>query len=95
MAVSAIGQNLNFDMVRRLAVGVVVIFAALTYLYGPAYSPTLHKAAASECNAYAEGNFRSFRLSWTVGVLPHWSCWDASRPQKDPVSLGWWTNPFS
>ena len=94
MAVSATGQNLNFDVVRRLAVGVVVIFAALTYLYGPAYSPTLHKAAAGECNAYAEGNFRSFRLSWTVGVLPHWSCWDASRPQKDPVSLGWWTNPF-
>ena len=95
MAVSAVGQNLNFDVVRRLAVGVVVVFAALTYLYGPASSPTLHKAAAGECNAYAEGNFRSFRLSWTVGVLPHWSCWDASRPQKDPVSLGWWTNPFS
>ena len=54
----------------------------------------MRKAAAGECNDHAEGNCRSFRLSWTVGVLPHWSCWDASRPQKDPVSLGWWTNPF-
>ena len=95
MAVSAIGQNLNFDVVRRLAVGVVVVFVVLSYLFGPAYSPTLAKAAANECNAYAQGNFRSFRLSWDVGVLPHWSCWDASRPTKDPISLGWWTNPFS
>jgi hypothetical protein len=94
MAVSAVGSNLTFDLVRRLAVGVVVIFGVLAYLYGPAASPAMHRAAISQCNDHAEGNFRSYRLSWDVGVLPHWTCWDASRPRRDAISLGWWTNPF-
>lgn len=95
MAVSAVGTTFTFAMVRRLAAAVVVIFAVLGYLYGPAAAPAMHNAAAIECNTYAQGNFRSFRLTWEVGVYPHWSCLDASRPTKDPISLGWWTNPLN
>jgi hypothetical protein len=94
MAVSASGSSLTFTMVRRLAGGVVVIFVVLAYLYGPAAAPALRSAAVDECNDHAQGNFRSFRLSWQVGVYPHWTCWDASRPTEDAISLGWWTNPF-
>jgi hypothetical protein len=94
MPVSAVGSNLTFTIVGRLAVGVVAIFCVLSYLYGPAASPALRNAAIAQCNEHAEGNFRSFRLSWQVGVYPHWTCWDASRPEDDAVSLGWWTNPF-
>jgi len=94
MAVSAIGANLNFDVVRRLAAGVVVGFVLFAYLFGPATAPLLQQAATNRCNDYAEGNFRSYRLSWHVGLLPHWTCWDASRPQRDAVSLGWSPNPF-
>jgi len=94
MPVSAVGSGLSFSLVRRLAAAVIVIFCVLAYLYGPAATPAMHNSALSECNEYAQGNYRSFRLSWNVGVLPHWSCSDASRPNRDPVSLGWWTNPF-
>ena len=54
----------------------------------------MHDAAVAKCNDYASGNYRSFRLSWTVGVRPHWTCWDASRPEEPEVSFGWWVNPF-
>lgn len=95
MAVSATASSLTFRMVRRTAASVVVIFGVLAYLYGPAASPAMRNSAIDECNAYAQGNYRSFRLTWHVGVLPHWTCWDASRPNEDPVSLGWWTSPFA
>ena len=95
MAVSAVGTNLTFNVVRRLAASVVVIFCVLAYLYGPAATPAMHDSARNECNAYAHGNFRSFRLAWDVGVRPHWTCWDASNPEKDEIDLGWWTNPFA
>jgi len=94
MPVSAVGSNLTFSIVGRLAVGVVAMFCVLSYLYGPAASPALRNAAIAQCNEHAEGNFRSFRLSWRVGVYPHWTCWDAGRPEDDAISLGWWTNPF-
>ncbi len=95
MAVSAVGANLNFDLIRRMAVGVVVAFALFAYFYGPVSAPLLQQAAVDKCNDFAEGNFRSYRLHWDVGVYPHWVCWDAGRPQRDPVSLGWSPNPFS
>lgn len=94
MGVSASGSSLTFTTVRRLAVAIVAIFVVLAYLYGPAASPAMRNAAIAQCNEHAEGNYRSFRLSWNVGVYPQWSCWDASRPEEDAVSLGWWTNPF-
>jgi hypothetical protein len=94
MAVSAVGTSLTFNMVRRLAVAVVVIFCVLSYLYGPATTPALRDSAMNKCNNYAHGNYRSFRLGWEIGLHPHWTCWDASRPEKDQISLGWWTNPF-
>ncbi len=93
MAVSAVGANLSFGVVRRLAAGVLVIVCVLAYLYGPAAAPALRNGAIAECNDYAHGNFRSFRLTWHVNVRPHWTCWDASRPDEDPISLGWWTTP--
>jgi hypothetical protein len=95
MRVSLSGQNLTFTMVRRLSVAVVVIFVVLGYLYGPAASPAMRNQAIAECNNHAAGDFRSFRLDWNVGVYPHWTCWDASRPEREGVSLGWWTNPFA
>lgn len=93
MAVSAVGSNLTFTMVRHLAASVVVVCCVLGYLYGPAAAPAMRSSAVAECNRYAQGNYRSYRLSWHVGLLPHWSCSDASRPGRAPVSLGWWTNP--
>ena len=48
MAVSAVGTNLTFNMVRRLAVAVVVIFCVLAYLYGPAATPAMRDAAVGE-----------------------------------------------
>ena len=94
MGVSLSGSSLTFVMVRRMAVAVVVIFVVLTYLYGPAASPAMHSSAIAECNDHAQGNWRSFRLTWKVGVYPHWTCWDASRPTENAISLGWWTSPF-
>jgi hypothetical protein len=95
MAVSAVGTNPTFNMVRRLAAATIAIFLVLGYLYGPAATPGLRNSAANECNDYAHGNYRSFRLGWEVGWRPHWTCWDASSPDKPDVNLGWWTNPFS
>jgi hypothetical protein len=95
MGVSATGSNLTFRMVRRLAVGVIAVFVVLAYLYGPPATPGMRDSAVAQCNDHAEGNFRSFRLSWHVGVYPHWSCWDASRPSTAPLNLGWWTNPLT
>ena len=95
MGVSASGSSLTMKTVRQVSVAVVAVFVVLAYLYGPAVTPGFRDAAATECNEHATGNFRSFRLTWHVGVYPHWSCWDASRPDATPVSLGWWTNPLS
>lgn len=94
MPVSLSGSDMRFAIVRRIAVGVVTAFVVLCYLYGPAASPAMHKQAIRECNEHAEGNWRSFRLTWNVGVYPHWTCHDASKPTQPAVSLGWWTNPF-
>jgi hypothetical protein len=95
MAVSAVGTNLTFRMVRRMAAVVVVVFFVLSYLYGPAATPALRSSATNECNAQAHDDFRDYRLVWQVGVRPHWTCWDASRPNRAAVDLGWWTDPFS
>ena len=94
MPVSLSGSDMSFAIVRRIAVGVVAVFVVLCYLYGPAASPAMRNQAVNECNNHAEGNWRSFRLSWNVGVYPHWTCWDASKPEQKAISLGWWTNPF-
>jgi hypothetical protein len=94
MGVSLSGTDLTFTMVRRLSLVVVVLFVVLGYLYGPAAAPALHTAAVGECNDHAEGNWRSYRLSWHVGLTPHWTCGDASKPEEQAVSLGWWTSPF-
>jgi hypothetical protein len=95
MGVSATGSNVTFVMVRRSAVVVIAVFAALTYLYGPAVSPAMRQTAIGKCNDHAEGNWRNYRLHWSVGLQPHWECADASKPSETAVSLGWWTNPFA
>jgi hypothetical protein len=94
MPVSVTGSSVTFKLVRQLSVVVVLVFCTLGYLYGPAASPALRNAAIDQCNDHAQGNYRSFRLSWQVSLYPHWTCWDASRPDEKAVSLGWWTNPF-
>jgi hypothetical protein len=94
MGVSVSGSNLTFTFVRRAAVVVIAIFAVLSYLFGPAVSPAMRTAAVGQCNDHAEGNWRSYRLHWDVGVYPHWMCGDASKPAEKAISLGWWTNPF-
>lgn len=94
MGVSQSGSSLGLVVIRRAAAAVAVILGVLAYLYGPAVSPALRNEAIAQCNDHAEGNWRSFRLAWNVGVYPHWTCWDASQPEEKAVSLGWWTNPF-
>jgi hypothetical protein len=89
VGVSVSGSDVTFTAVRRLSVVVVVVCAVLGYLYGPAFTPAMRTAAVGQ------GNWRSYRLSWDVGVTPHWMCADASRPREASVSLGWWTNPFA
>ncbi len=93
MAVSASGSSLALRTVRRLAASVLLLAVVLGYLYGPPAAPATREAAISACNRHAQGNERSFRLTWHVGVYPHWTCWDASRPAAAPVSLGWWAGP--
>lgn len=95
MGVSVTGSDLGFTMVRRAAVAVIAIFVVLGYLYGPAISPAMRTAAVGQCNDHAEGNWRSYRLSWDIGVYPHWMCGDSSKPTEAAISLGWWTNPFN
>ncbi len=87
-------RGLSTSAIKSTAVAVVVIFVTLFYLYGPAATPAFQDAAIAKCNDHASGNYRSFRLSWVVGVHPHWTCWDAGRPQEPDVSFGWWVNPF-
>ena len=94
MGVSLSGSDLTIGAVRRLAALTVALFLVFAYLYGPAAMPGLHAAAVEECNEHAKGNYRSFRLSWHVGLQPHWICSDASRPTAGAVNLGWWTSPF-
>jgi len=94
MPVSLTGSRVAFKLGRQLSVIAVLVFCALAYLFGPAAAPALRNAAANECNDYAQGNYRSFRLSWQVGLHPHWTCRDASRSADEPVSLGWWANPL-
>src|SRR4051794_41959459 len=94
MPVSAVGSNLTFSIVGRLAVGVVAIFCVLSYLYGPAASPALRNAAIAQCNEHAEGNFRSFRLSWRGRGYPHWTCWGPRPPEGDAGRPGGGANPL-
>ena len=95
MGVSLSGSDVTFSAVRRMSAFVVVVCAVLGYLYGPAFSPAMRTAAVGQCNEHAQGNWRSYRLAWEVGVYPHWTCADATRPSEQAVSLGWWTNPFT
>ena len=98
MGVSAVGQSgLSTRSVRSMLVVIFVLLAAVVYFYGPMVAPGMERAAADECNEYAGGNFRSYRLDWVSwpDADPHWSCWDARNPQVKAVDLGWWTNPFS
>jgi len=95
MRVSLSGSDLTFQMVRRLSVAVVVVFVVLAYLYGSPATPAVRDASAAQCNGYAHGDYRSFRLTWHVRARPNWTCWDISRPTLAPVSLGWWTSPFT
>ena len=97
MGVSAVGQSgLSTRSIRSMLVVIFVLLAAAIYFYGPMVAPGMERAATQECNEYAGGNFRSYRLDWVTwpDADPHWSCWDARKPEVKAVDLGWWTNPF-
>jgi hypothetical protein len=87
-------RGLSGSTIKNTSVAVIAVFVVLFYLYGPPATPAVQDAAIARCNDHASGDYRSFRLSWEVGVRPHWTCWDARRPQEQPVSFGWWVNPF-
>ena len=87
-------RGLSMATVKQAAALVVLVVATLAYLYGPPASPTLRQAAVSECNTHAGGNYRSYRLAWQVGIYPHWTCHNASRPQSPALDMGWWVSPL-
>ncbi len=90
-------QGLSVRSVRAVFVVFTIFFGFLIYFYGPPFTPAVRSAANEQCNEYANGNYRDYRLEWVSGpgeVTPHWSCGDASRPDVAPVSLGWWVSPF-
>jgi hypothetical protein len=87
-------STVTTNLIIKALVSVAVVLATLFYLYGPPATPALRDAAVAKCNDHASGNYRSFRLDWQVGFHPHWTCWDAGKPQSAEVSFGWWVNPF-
>lgn len=94
MGVSATGAKSLSMFNIQLILAVIMAALGLTfYFYGPAITPVMHAAAASDCNEITGGNFRSFHLQWVSASEPHWNCWDKSDPAKDPVNLGWWVTP--
>jgi hypothetical protein len=98
MGISVSGQTgLSMRAIRSMLIVILVLVGTIVYFYGPLIAPTVASAAEQECNDYAGGNFRSYRLEWVSWPNddPHWRCWDARRPEVQAVSLGWWVNPFS
>ena len=94
MGISATGTS-HWSMTSlKASIAVVVGVIVLGfYMYGPPITPKLHAAAMDACNDHSGGNYRDFRLSWHVGVGPHWTCWDAGRPNQQAYDMGWWVSP--
>ena len=90
------GTALEWIKSIGVAVVIFVLLGTVIYFYGPLVTPGMQRAATEQCNEYAGGNFRSYRLEWVTWPDgdPHWSCWDARNPEVRAVDLGWWTNPF-
>ncbi|MGZ4469428.1 MAG: hypothetical protein ACXVXB_13175 [Nocardioidaceae bacterium] len=84
----------SMKTLKTTILALVAVLAVAIYLFGPPTFPRLKNAAIQACNEHAGGNYRSYRLSWHVGVGPHWSCWDASKPTHPPVDMGWWVSPL-
>lgn len=78
--------------IRSASAAGAAALATAFYFFGPVMTPLMHGAALKTCNDLAGGNYRSFRLTWQVSSHPHWSCWDASKPMKPTVNLGWWVS---
>jgi hypothetical protein len=96
MGVSATGsRRWSIRSLKRFLTGSSLLLVGALYLYGPPVTPALHNAAADACNLHAKSNYRSYGLSWYVGLRPHWQCADASRPKAPALDYGWWVNPFS
>ncbi len=95
MAVSAVGTNLTFRMVRRLAGVVVLVFLVLGYLYGPAATPALRRLRDERVQRPRARRLPQLPAGLAGGRPSALDCWDASRPNKPDVDLGWWTDPFS
>ncbi len=97
MGISAVGETgLSKRAVRSMLIVIFALIGTSIYFYGPQVMPRVERAAVAECNEYAGGNFRAYRLAWVTWPDddPHWACWDARNPQEKAISLGWWVNPF-
>ena len=95
MGVSATGASgRSLERMRTGAIVLGTLGAAAFYFYGPAVTPAMTAAAASECNDLIGGNYRSYQLQWVVTSQPHWLCSNRFRPADDPVDMGWWVAPF-
>jgi hypothetical protein len=94
MGVSVVGASgRSLTRLATAAASLGVLGAAGFYLYGPAVTPALHGAAASECNELIGGNYRSYHLEWVVATRPHWVCSNRFKPAEDAVDMGWWVTP--
>lgn len=94
MGVSATGaKGLSMFSIQMIMVSILAALSLTFYFYGPAITPVMHSAAASDCNEMMGGNFRSYHLQWVTETDPHWNCWDKSDPARHPVNLGWWVTP--
>lgn len=94
MGVSAVkARSRLLVRVPRLVPSLAVVATVCFYFFGPPMTPAWHRAAADQCNELAGANYRSFFLTWSVGVRPHWLCANTARPAAPPVDLGWWVSP--
>ena len=94
MGVSVTGAS-GRSLTRMRTGGIVlgVLGATAFYFYGPAVTPAMNSAAASECNDLIGGNYRSYQLQWVVNTRPHWLCSNGFQPAETPLDMGWWVTP--
>lgn len=98
MGVSAIGQGMRLSAVRYAVATVLVFLALFYYLYGPPLTPGFDEAAHRRCNELTGSSYRGYVLEWRTTTynsidIPHWTCFDLTKPGHPGTSLGWWVDP--
>jgi hypothetical protein len=98
VGISTIGQ-VDWGVRLRYVLATLLVFLAVFYFfYGPPLTERFRNAAHAECNELTGSNYRTYRLEWRTTThrsvsLPHWLCWDTSRPGAPAADLGWWVAP--